>query len=207
MITKAGKVRKGGSAMKRLVLFLMLGVIFGLGCARVRVEAPKEPIKVDISMRLDIYQHIQKDIAAIENIVSGSKEKTKSGNNQSLLNYFVRPLYAQEGLDPEVEQAAIRRRDRLSDLNNSQSKGVIGENKSGLVEIRVPEKTDSAVEAKVAAENSDRMIIYKAIAKRNDISVEEVKKLYAQRLQKDAPVGTPIEVLNESSGKYEWKVK
>jgi len=193
--------------MKRLVLFLMLGIIFGLGCARVRVEAPKEPIKVDISMRLDIYQHIQKDIAAIESIVSGQETKPKIGDNQSWLGYFVGTAFAQEELSPEVGQAALRRRDRLSDLNHSQSKGVIGENKSGLVEIRAPGKADSVVEDLVKAENSDRMIIYEAVAKKNNTSVQEVQKLYAQRLQKDAPAGTPIEVLNESSGKYEWKIK
>jgi uncharacterized protein YdbL (DUF1318 family) len=193
--------------MKKLVLFLMLGVIFGLGCARVRVEAPKEPIKVDISMRLDIYQHIQKDIDAIESIVSGSQTKSKKGNNQSWLGYFVSTAFAEEVLNPEVEQAALRRRERISDLNNRQSEGVIGENKSGLVEIRALEKTDSALEALVKAENSDRMIIYEAVAKKNNTSVEEVQKLYAQRLKKDAPAGTPIEVLNEVTGKYEWKVK
>lgn len=193
--------------MKKLVLFLMLGVIFGLGCARVRVEAPKEPIKVDISMRLDIYQHIQKDIDAIESIVSGSETKPKKGDNQSWLGYFVNTAFAEEELSPEVERVALRRRDRISDLNNSQSGGVIGENKFGLVEIRAPEKTDSAVEALVKTENSDRMIIYEAVAERNNTSVEEVQKLYAQRLQKDAPAGTPIEVLNESTGKYEWKIK
>ena len=37
---------------------LILAIIISLGCAKVQVQAPKEPIKVDISMRLDIYQHI-----------------------------------------------------------------------------------------------------------------------------------------------------
>ena len=51
------------------------------------------------------------------------------------------------------------------------------------------------------------MIIYKEIAASNMISVEEVQKLYATRLQEDAPSGTPIEVYSESSGSYQWKVK
>ena len=62
----------------KIALILMLGVIFSLGCARVMVQAPKEPIKVDISMRLDVYQHIQNDIDDIESIVSGSKEEVNS---------------------------------------------------------------------------------------------------------------------------------
>ena len=50
--------------MKKIFL-ACCAVVIGLGCARVRVEAPKEAIKVDISMRLDVYQHVQKDIDEI----------------------------------------------------------------------------------------------------------------------------------------------
>jgi len=39
----------------RILLSLMMFLAVGLGCARVSVQAPKDPIKVDISMRLDIY--------------------------------------------------------------------------------------------------------------------------------------------------------
>ena len=51
------------------------------------------------------------------------------------------------------------------------------------------------------------MIIYQAVANKNNTSVEEVQKMYSKRLQNDAPSGTPIEVLNESTGAYEWRVK
>jgi len=186
-------------------LILLASVILSLGCARVRVEAPKEPIKVDISMRLDIYQHVEKDINAIENIVSGSKEAPRSSDNHSLLDYFISNAYAQEGLSPEVEQVALRRKDRYSELNSWEAKGAVGENKSGLVQIIKP--VDPALEQLINTENSDRMIIYREIAKKNGTSVEDVQKLYAKRLQSDAPAGTPIEVLNAESGNYEWKVK
>ena len=93
--------------------FVVLAFAFFLfsfmACARVRVEAPKDPIKVDISMRLDIYQHVQTDINQIENIVSGAQEKPKPKDGQSLLDHFIHSAYAQEGLSPEVEQAALRR--------------------------------------------------------------------------------------------------
>ncbi|OGX19083.1 MAG: hypothetical protein A3K83_02890 [Omnitrophica WOR_2 bacterium RBG_13_44_8b] len=189
-------------------LFFLLSIAFMLGCARVRVEAPKDPIKVDISMRLDIYQHVAKDIDEIENIVSGSKDKPQSKNGSSLLGYFVTFAYAQDsGLSPEVEQAALRRKDRRTELATLEGKGTVGENKSGLVEIKVPEQSDASAESLVNAENNDRMVIYEAVARKNGTSVAEVQKLYAKRLQQDAPTGTPIEVLNESSGAYEWKIK
>lgn len=191
------------------IAFVLSGIILilALGCARLRVEAPKEPIKVDISMRLDIYQHIEKDIDAIESIVSGSKEKSKAKDDPILLNYFVSCAYAQENLNPEIEQAALRRKDRYPELVSLEQNGVVGENKSGLVEIKDAGAAGSSAQQLVSAENNDRMIIYQAVARKNETLIEEVQKIYAQRLQNDASVGTPIEVLNETTGAYEWKIK
>ena len=121
--------------MKMIVLVLLV-IFANVGCARVQVQAPKEPIKVDISMRLDIYQHIENDIDKIEDIVSGEKEKGKSPDKpQSLLDFFIGNVYAQE-LDPQIEQAALRRKDRHPELISGQQKGVFGENRLGLLEIR-----------------------------------------------------------------------
>ena len=191
--------------MKTFILALA-GLIVCTGCARVRVEAPKDPIKVDISMRLDVYQHVEKDIDAIEDIVSGSKTEPQSKVYQNLLGLFVEDAYASEGLSPAVEQAALRRKDRLSELTSWQSQGVVGENRSGLVEIRNSEKADASVKALVAAENSDRMVIYQGIAEKNGTSVAEVQKLYAKHLQDAAPGGTPIEVSDGASAS-QWKIK
>lgn len=189
--------------MKYVAGVMVVTVVFALGCARVRVEAPKEPIKVDISMRLDIYQHIAKDIDAIENIVSGPAPK--KGNNQSMLRYLIAEAYAQEGLSPEVEQAALNRKERLQSLTSLQEKSILGENKSGLVEMR--SSADGSVRTLMEAENKDRMVIYSGIAKKNGVTVEEVQKPYAVRLQEQAPAGTPIEVLDSASGQYVWKIK
>jgi len=211
----------------RSILFLFIGIMTTAGCAKVQVQAPKEPIKIDISMRLDVYQHVEQDIDEIENIVSGSSEEPQSKLYQNLfdpLGKYIDPLglenrlkvitkrfscfvvsdaYAEGGLSLEVEQAALRRRDRKSELMNWQEQGVIGENNSGLVEIRDAQKADASVGALVSAENSDRMVIYQGVAKKNGTSVGEVQKLYAKRLQKDAPSGTPIQDL-EGEG---WKNK
>src|SRR4030042_2483240 len=116
--------------MTRLAVAITCIILFGIGCARVRVEAPKEPIKVDISMRLDVYQHVIKDINSIEDSVSGSS--AQGGN--SLLRFFVRDVYAQASLSPQAEQAVARRKDRRGQLVSYEEKGVIGENRLGLVE-------------------------------------------------------------------------
>lgn len=190
----------------RLLSLIIAGIILALGCARVKVEGSKEPIKIDISMRLDIYQHVQKDIDEIESIVSGAKQESNPKNNQSRFR-FIQNAYAQEGLTPEVEQAALRRKDRRGELSDWQAKGVAGENKFGLVEIRNQPEASQALNELVKAENDDRLIIYSLLAQKNNTTLEEIKKIYAQRLQNDAPIGTPVEVLNASTGAYEWKIK
>jgi uncharacterized protein YdbL (DUF1318 family) len=165
-------------------IFIALIVLVALfGCARVRVEAPKEAIKLDISMRLDIYQHVAKDIDAIEDIVSGKEKKPAPGKEGSMLDVFVEEAYAEDSFGPEVENAALNRRDRRPQLLSLEEQGIVSENKLGLVETR--EDAESSIKDLVSAENSDRMVIYKAIAAKNGISVEEVQEIYAKKLQEN----------------------
>ena len=193
--------------MKKTYFVALMSVVAALGCARIRVEAPKEPIKVDVSMRVDIYQHIQKDIDAIEDIVSGSGSNATSSGQHSMLHYFIGTAYAQEELDPAVKEAALRRKARLSLLYSLMDKGIIGENKSGLLTIIDTSTSDSSVEKIVNEENGDRMIIYRGLAGKNNTTLEDIQKLYASRLQNDAPAGTPVEVLNEAIGIFGWQKK
>lgn len=190
--------------MKKNIILLFC-LMLAMGCARVKVEAPKEPIKVDVTMRLDIYQHIEKDINQIEDMISGPAETKPSSDNRGLLGFFITPAYAQEGLSPKVEEAAMRRKERRGEIVSWQAKGILGENKVALLEIR--QTADPSVKALVNAENDDRMTIYKEVADKNGSAVAEVQKMYAKRLQSDAPSGTPIEVFNAASGQYEWQIK
>ena len=192
--------------MKRL-LFVLAAVILAIGCARVSVQGSKEPIKLDISMRLDIYQHVEKDIDAIEGIVSGDEGNKKPTDKQSFLSLFINNAYAEEEFNPEVREAALRRRARVDELRAFEEKGIIGENKMGLVEVRDSSQATDSVRKLVEAENSDRMFIFKSMAAKNNISIEEVQKLYAKRLYHRLAPGTPVEVLNEASGAYEWSRK
>ena len=176
--------------MMRILLIVLAALFFSSGCAKMQVGGTKEPIKMDISMRLDIYQHVQRDIDDIEDIVSGAEENKKANDERSLLGVFINDAYAQEGLSPEVEQAALRRRDRLAELSSWEAQGVIGENKNALVEVRDPQGADDSVNRIVEEENADRTIIYKSVAEKNGTSVKAVQKLYAKRLQADATSGT-----------------
>lgn len=176
--------------MRGFKLLLIFVLFFAAGCATVKMQAPKDPIKVDISMRLDIYQHIQNDIDAIESIVTGSDDGTKPGDDQSSLDFFVGTAYAQD-LSAGLEEAALRRKSRYGQINSLEAAGVLGESSMGLLVIRG--SADASVKKMVSDENSDRMYIYKEIAKKNGTSVSDVQKVYAERLQGKSPSGTPIE--------------
>ena len=73
--------------------------------------------------------------------------------------------------------------------------------------IRLSDKADVSATNLVREENHDRMIIYQSVAQKNGSSVEEVQKLYAKRLQRDALAGTPIEVFDSARGLFEWTIK
>ena len=183
--------------MKRTgILVVICLVVAFAGCATVKVQAPKEPIKVDISMRLDVYQHVQKDIDAIENIVTGAGDASKP---QSFMRFLTATAYAQE-LSPELENAALRRKARYNELTSLEEAGVVGETREGLVAVKG--LSAASVEQLVKDENQDRMIIYDEIAFKNGTSVEDVQKIYAERLQQSAPSGTPIETKNGT-----WETK
>ncbi len=189
-----------------LMAVILWSLHASLGCARVRVEGPKDPIKVDITMRLDVYQHVQSDIDSIENIVSGgAPTQPASGMQQGFLSILVSEAYAQDAVSQVTQEAALRRRDRLEEVKALLKSGVVGENRSGLLSIRDEENASSA-RAIVDAENNDRMIIYKEIAANNGTSVEAVQQLYAGRLQNDAPDGTSIES-EDGVRVFSWKVK
>ena len=181
-----------------------IGTIFAvffvmIGCARVQVVAPKDPIKVDIAMRLDVYQHVEKDIDTIEDIVSGKRLQSQP---LSMMNYFIGVAYADEGLPAKVEEAALRRNSRYQSLVSAESNGHIGENRSGLVELRGAGQGNFSLASVVSAENSDRIIIYKSISEKNGASLSDVQGLYAKKLQSSAPSGTPVE-----SASGEWTTK
>ena len=160
--------------MKNKTLWAFIGVAILTGCASVQVKAPKEPIKMDISMRLDVYQHVAKDIDDIESIVSGGKSAGPG-------NLLVGTAHAEEaGLAPEATQAAYRRRDRKNALESAISKGMLAEGSEALISVNG--SADAAARQLAQEENADRMIIYGAIANKNGSSVAEVQKIYAKRL-------------------------
>ncbi len=172
---------------------------FLIGCARVSVES-KEPIKLDVTMRLDIYQHVAKDADAIEDMVNAP---APAPGPVSASWFGVTEAYAaDEGYSPEVQAAIERRQQRRADLNRLEARGELGENAEGFVEVR---GGGDDARALAQQENKDRRLIYAFVAEKNGTSVESAGAVFAQRIQRDAASGTPIEV--SEGGATRWMVK
>ena len=112
-----------------------------------------------------------------------------------------------QGASADVEKATDDRRERRADLYVLQKSGVIGENKSGLVQVMPGHSDDAAAKAMVAQENNDRMVIFNSVIAKNHQSLADVQTMNAKNFQCDVPSGTPIEVPNAAGSAYEWKVK
>lgn len=138
-----------------------------------------EPIKVDINMRLDVYQY---------------------GNTN-------KPV-AQTTPRPEAADPAASRRNRMADIQNFKNNAVIGEGRDGLVAIRNLPEGDygNYVKKTVEAENADRMEQMKAIAEARKVSIEAVQKEQAELWRNRAFKGEIIEIEIEP-GVWKWSAK
>ena len=79
-----------------------------------------------------------------------------------------------------------RMEQRLSKLDALKEQGVIGENNRGLVELRGGNAEAGDV---VAGENSDRGVVYAAIAKQTGSSAEAVGKARAKQIAAGSAAG------------------
>ncbi len=104
-------------------------------------------------------------------------------------------------LPAKVQAAVERRRDRRPELLSYEEQGILGEGADGFVAVRQTNASSAAVEL-AQAENSDRQAIYVHVADKNGASFQETGKIFAQRIQSDAPSGTPIETVSGA-----WKKK
>jgi len=183
--------------MKVLVAFLIFALF---GCAKLNVET-KEPIKVDIKMRLDVYQHVVKEVDSIEGQIYGTDEKEVN----SL--FTIESVYAAEQDPQNVKSAIERRKSRASEVEGYFAKGYIGENRRAYLSF-IPgayPQDKLRVQSIIEAENNDREQIYKATAQKNNIDISQAEKIFFQDHYNRAPQGWWFEV--RTNGTYEWVKK
>jgi hypothetical protein len=156
-----------------LLLFAALGA-----CKPLAVHlGTDEPIKVDIKMKMDVYQH-----------------EPKEG---------VRKLEARPSDDPEAA-----RRTRMGEIQALKNSRLVGENRSGLLEIRNQPTGEYGdyVKKTVDAENSDRRKLMEKLAKERGVAMPEIERSQAALFRQSAFAGEWYEE-TDASGSFVWKQK
>jgi uncharacterized protein YdbL (DUF1318 family) len=153
------------------------------GCKAPSINlSTNEPIKVDIAMRLDVYQH---------EAPAGATTAAKPS-----------PTPARGG-DP-----IARRKNREADIQTFKNGRLVGEGHDGLLVILVEPAGDYGdyVRRMVAGENSDRMALMKARAEKEKRSLSDVQAAEAKSWADRSFKGEWIE-LKKPDGSYQWVQK
>ena len=137
--------------------------------------ATPEPIKVDIAMRLDVYQQ--------------AKEAAKKSN------FTATPLL----------ETADARKNRMADIQTFKNSRLVGEGRDALLAIRVDTPGDYGdfIRKTVDAENADRMALMKSDAERQKMSLPQIQSKQASLAAKLAFKGEWIEIVKDD-GTAEW---
>lgn len=149
------------------------------GCHSIPIDVgTKEPVKVDITMKVDVYQHADPN---------GPKKTAPQ---------------------PVTTDVAKSRRNRMGEIQVLKNSRLVGENHAGALEIRTlpPGEYGDYVKTTVDAENSDRGRLIEKLAKEKNIPVSLAERQQAELFQKDAFAGEWTEVA-DGTGKFAWKQK
>lgn len=158
---------------------IFLGALALAGCSSIPIDVgTKEPVKVDIAMKVDVYQHADP---------SGPKKTAAL---------------------PPVTDVAKARRNRMGEIQILKNSRLVGENHAGALEVRTqpPGEYGDYVKATVDAENSDRARLLEKLAKEKNIPLSQAERQQAELFQKGAFAGEWVEVA-DAEGKFAWKQK
>lgn len=173
-----------GAARNRFPLapLLLAGVAACGGCKAFDINVGTkepiklDPIKVDLNMRVDVYQYDG-------NTADATKEEVANRN-----------------------EAAKRMRDRGAEIQELKNNRLVGENHLGLLSIRNRPAGDYGdyVERTVDAENGDRIFMMTDISNRTGDALAAVRRDQWQKRAAASFEGEWIEVEGEVPGAYRW---
>ena len=148
------------------------------GCSAPNVNlSTAEPIKVDISMRLDVYEHNKAAAKKTASVEPASDPETRRRNRMADIQNFKNSRLIGEGHD-----------------------GLLS------VRVETPGEPGDYVRKTVAAENADRMAVMKSIAEKGQKSLPDVQTEQASLWRKRSFEGELIEVSNPD-GTFAWAAK
>lgn len=164
--------------MTRRAFFGLTFLAMG-GCSSIPVNVgTTEPVKVDIAMKVDVYQHA--DPGATKKVV----------------------------VQPPPADVAKSRRNRMAEVQLLKNSRIVGENHAGYLEVRnsPPGEYGDYVRTTVDAENADRARLIEKQAKERSLTVADMEKQQAELFRKNAFVGEWVEE-PDAEGKFAWKQK
>lgn len=111
---------------------------------------------------------------------------------------FAQGTYDIKEMTPAVKAALDGRKDRFDQLRELKSKGMVGENNRGYVEVL---ENNAQAESLADAENADRKFIYKAIEQQNNLTnaMGAIEKVFAQ-VQRDKAM--PADKIQDENGNW-----
>ncbi len=144
----------------------------------VNVNTP-QPIKVDLSMDVHVYQH-------------GATTKTEGSVPAA-----------------DYRAAMDRRRDRMAEVQELKNNRLVGESHEGLLSIRNRPAGEYGdyVEKTVREENSDRELLMKQEAESKSIAIDQVREEQWRHWQRKSFPGEWIEVGGDDGQPRRWEQK
>jgi uncharacterized protein YdbL (DUF1318 family) len=167
-------------AASALALVMLLG---GCGGFPVHVSTP-EPLKVDITMRVDIVQRSRQTADTGEKAPEPEPQANVGGAIES------------------------RRRDRMAEIQRFKNSRLVGENHYGLLTIREAPAGPygQRVKETVDAENADRKALMKTLAAEDHVAQSRIEADQAQLWRERAFPGEWIEQ-QQPDGTWKWVQK
>jgi uncharacterized protein YdbL (DUF1318 family) len=156
-----------------------IAVLSVAGCSSIPINVgTTEPVKVDIAMKVDVYQHA--DPGAAKKVV----------------------------VQAPPADVAKSRRNRMAEIQILKNSRIVGENHAGYLEVRnsPPGEYGDYVRTVVDGENADRARLIEKLAKEKNLSVAETERQQAELFRKNAFTGEWIEE-PDAEGKFAWKQK
>lgn len=169
---------------------VIVSTFFIIGCAHVSIDSQK-PIKLDVTMRLDIYQHVSQDADAIEGMISAPSGVQR----QSWIGIGEMVAFAQEAGEypQDVSEAIQRRKERRQELLDLEMERVLGESADGYVKVVPGKSVDGEASRLMSQENADRAKIYGFVAAKNGATSVDTAKVFGERILRDLPDGVMVQ--------------
>jgi uncharacterized protein YdbL (DUF1318 family) len=180
----------------------MLALLWGCVAVTINVQFPQEKIEGAAS--------------SIEDLVRGGKEappvkpKSEQPPSSNPVGWLAPPPAEAQVPDlkvrtPEVMASIESRQRRFPHLQRWKAQGCVGENAQGLVEARPGQGCGGEVAGLIAAENNDRMTLYRTLVEQNRMPPGDLARVQAAFAKVNRDKAAPGEWIQQENGQWARK--